>query len=310
MSLSQSLVCDKCKSLLDRVRQLMEELEAVRRSLLENLEQKLSVNCRVTDVGGRNWQDCIDGLLTNMKEQNWRKNVTNLSVQIIDLKIMSKPFWIQDFDSSESEEGSVQLLIAENERKALPINGVSVMPVSQLIQSASWFHRRSSHDSRSVAVFLSPGVSSTTDLHNKSHELGRKGTSCSTCRKTFDKFSDIMAHCEKPCGKNDTKKKVSSSSSSSSAKEYVCDICSKRFSRKAYLIEHQVGSLTRFLKRLMRIMMTNAHFIGCYFFKLVCHTLKVEPTPKCVHRHATEGRKIVSARFVTNGSTAPPTGDT
>ena len=77
MSLSQSLVCDKCKSLLDRVRQLMEELEAVRRSLLENLEQKLSVNCRVTDVGGRNWQDCIDGLLTNMKEQNWRKNVTN-----------------------------------------------------------------------------------------------------------------------------------------------------------------------------------------------------------------------------------------
>ena len=173
-----------------------------------------------------------------------------------------------DIDSSESEEGSVQLLIDENERKAhLPINGVTVMPVSQLIQSASWFHRRSSHDSRSVAVFLSPGVSSTTDLHNKSHELGRKGTSCSTCRKTFDKFSDIMAHCEKPCGKNDTRKKVSSSSSSSSAKEYVCDICSKRFSRKAYLIEHQVGSLTRFLKRLMSIM-TNAHFIGCYFYNL------------------------------------------
>ena len=67
MSLSQSLVCDKCKSLLDRVRQLMEELEAVRRSLLENLEQKLSVNCRVTDVSGRNWQDCIEGLITNMK---------------------------------------------------------------------------------------------------------------------------------------------------------------------------------------------------------------------------------------------------
>ena len=220
---------------------------------------------------------------------------------------MSKPFWIQDFDSSDSEEGSVQLLIAENERKALPINGVSVMPVSQLIQSAPWFHRRSSHDGQSVAVFLSPGVSSKTDLHIKSHELGRKGTSCSTCRKTFDKFSHIMDHCERPCGKNDARKKMSSSSS---AKEYVCDICSKRFSRKAYLIEHQVGSLTRFLKRLMRIMMTNAHFIGCYFFKLVCHTLKVEPTPKCVHRHATEGRKIVSARFVTNGSTAPPTGDT
>ena len=180
-----------------------------------------------------------------------------------------------DIDSSESEEGSVQLLIDENERKALPgpINGVSVMPVSQLIQSASWFHRRSSHDSQSVAVFLSPGVSSRTDLHNKSHELGRKGTSCSTCRKTFDKFSDIMDHCEKPCGKNDARKKMSSSSS---AKEYVCDICSKRFSRKAYLIEHQVGSLTRFLKRLMRIM-RNAHFIGCYFFKLVCHTLKVPP---------------------------------
>ena len=67
-----------------------------------------------------------------------------------------------DIDSSESEEGSVQLLIDGNERKALPgpINGVSIMPVSQLIQSASWFHRRSSHDGQSVAVFLSPGVSS------------------------------------------------------------------------------------------------------------------------------------------------------
>merc|ERR1719204_2326289 len=118
------------------------------------MEEKHSVSCRETDVGGRNWQDCID-----------------------------------DFDSSESEEDSVQLLIAENERKALPINGVSVMPVSQLIQSAPWFHRRSSHDGQSVAVFLSPGVSSRTDLHIKSHELGRKGTtSCSTCRKTFDKF--------------------------------------------------------------------------------------------------------------------------
>ena len=141
------------------------------------------------------------------------------------------------------------------------------MPVSQLIQSASWFHRRSSHDGQSVAVFLSPGVSSRTDLHNKSHELGKKGTSCSTCRKTFDKFSDIMDHIEKPCGKNDARKKASSSSS---AKEYVCDICSKRFSRKAYLIEHQVGSLTRFLKRLMRIM-TNPHFIDCYSFLLVWH---------------------------------------
>ena len=77
MSLSQSLVCDKCKSLLDRVRQLMEELEAVRRSLLENLEQKLSVNCRVTDVSGRNWEDCIEGLLTNMKELKWRMYVTS-----------------------------------------------------------------------------------------------------------------------------------------------------------------------------------------------------------------------------------------
>ena len=71
-----------------------------------------------------------------------------------------------------------------------------------------------------------------------------------------------MDHIEKPCGKNDARKKASSSSS---AKEYVCDICSKRFSRKAYLIEHQVGSLTRFLKRLMRVM-TNPHFIDCLFY--------------------------------------------
>jgi len=141
---------------------------------------------------------------------------SRLSVQVKIIKIDGERRWADCIEANV--RASAQVLCRDSEHL---FTGKSTVPALDLVKSCPFFHR---HLEGVGPVFLSSEVShDATSV--KPSSIG--GSKCLSCYSLFTSYVAAVGHCRKDCKPSKGKTMA-----------FACRVCSKRFTRKAYLLEH------------------------------------------------------------------------